>query len=388
MSRIYLVESFGKLAIFSSITSFFAVFSTGRYELAIGLPDKDNDSFKLIKLIFIIGLVVSTFFLIILIFLKLVLKYNDGIGFLNQSEAIISPFYIFVISVHSALTYWYQRKQKYKIIAFSNAIQIVSSTFFGMILGYFFNFQGGMIYSVVLGMTISCLFYFLSDKNLLLNILKQKNILFQLKKYIDFPKFSTLSDLSLVASQQFIPIVFSFLYNTKIVGFFSFANRIIRLPNIVVTNAIGNVFRNEAINEIRLKNNCAELYLSTLKKLFIISFPLYLILFISAPYLFSVIFGNAWYKAGNFAQIISIFLFFEFISTPLNTLFNISGKQKLLMFLQFSNTILGVISLYIGYLFFEDEYISLLLFTLNSSLFSVILIFQTYNISKLRLKYL
>ena len=388
LSRLYAVESFGKLAIFSSITSFFAVFSTGRYELAIGLPNNDDDSYKLIKLVFIIGSIISLFFLILLVLLKYILNYDDGIGFLSQGEAIIAPFYIFVISVHSALTYWFQRNKKYKLIAFSNAIQIISTTIIGLIFGHCFNFQGGMTYSLFLGMILSCLFYLTTDNNLFYNVIKQKNIIIQLKKYINFPKFSTFSDLSLVASQQFTPIVFSLLYNTTIVGFFSFANRIIRLPNIVVTNAVGNVFRNEAIDEIRLQNNCRELFLTTLKKLLIISLPIYFVLFISAPCIFSMVFGEAWYIAGEFAQIISIFLFFEFVSTPLNILFNISGRQKSLMILQILNAVTGGISLFLGYYFFRDEYISLLFFTLNSCLFSTFFIFKTYSISKLNLKYL
>lgn len=385
LSRIYFVESFGNLAIFTSITSFFAVLSTGRYELAIILPNKDNDSYKLIKLIFIIGLVISTLYLFILIILKYILNYCDKIGFLAQKEAFIAPFYIFFISVHSALTYWFQRKRKYKIIAMSNAIQVLSSTCFGLILGYCFNCQTGMIYALFAGMILSSTFYLFIDKNILWNVMKQRSILVQFKKYVNFPKYSTFTDLATVANNQFIPIFFSFLYNTTVLGYFSFANRIVRLPNIVITSAFANVFRNAVMDELRLRNNCRSIFLSTLKKLIIISFPVYLLLFISTPYLFSTLFGENWHISGDYAQIVSIFLFFEFVATPLSTLFYISGKQRLLMFLQILNSCTGAISLFIGYFLYQNEYVSLVLFSLNSCLFSTIILFKTYKISKFEL---
>ena len=46
LTRIFSVEAFGILSVFTSITVFFAVVSTGRYELAIGLPEKDKDALK------------------------------------------------------------------------------------------------------------------------------------------------------------------------------------------------------------------------------------------------------------------------------------------------------------------------------------------------------
>jgi O-antigen/teichoic acid export membrane protein len=190
------------------------------------------------------------------------------------------------------------------------------------------------------------------------------------------------SDLSLTASQQFIPILFSALYSTTVVGFFAMANRMLRLPNIVITSSIGNVFRNDAIDEIREKGNCEQLYKSTFKKLVWMSFPCYFVLFIISPYIFEIIFGEKWYDAGVFARIISVFLLVEFIATPLNTLFYVREKQKLLMRLQFLNAILGGIMIFLGAKLFMSPSISLVLFSLNSLVFNILFLFLSFKISK------
>lgn len=191
------------------------------------------------------------------------------------------------------------------------------------------KFENGLILSLILGIIISSTFLLLTDKKLLDELAdSNKGILEVGKEYSSFPRYMILSDLSLTACQQFIPILFSALYNTTIVGFFSMANRMIRLPNIVITSSVGNVFRNDAIDEIRNQGNCEKLYNSTFKKLLLMSFPIYLIIFAVSPKLFSIIFGAKWEVAGYMARILSVALFFEFISAPLNTLFYIFEKQK------------------------------------------------------------
>ena len=99
LSRIYLVDSFGQLAIFTSITAFLSVISTGRYELAMGLPKKEEDVLKIFKLIILIGLIVSTTYLFLNFILRDVLEIEDRVGFLTKKESYISPLDIFFIAI-------------------------------------------------------------------------------------------------------------------------------------------------------------------------------------------------------------------------------------------------------------------------------------------------
>jgi len=381
LSRIYQVESFGNLAIFTSVTAFLAVVSTGRYELAIGLPKSKEDSYRIIKLIVIIGGIVSFIYLLLIIVLKYMLKVLDKDLFLSQNIYYLAPFYIFSVAVFSALNYWKQRQKAYKTITIATTLQIISTTLGSLILG-FFNVKSGLILSLMLGMLVGISYHLLTERKIVTNVMKQGEVKSIALQYSSFPKYMTFSDLSLVASQQFIPIIFSLLYSTTVVGFFSMANRIIRIPNIVITSAISNVFRNEAIDAIRVRGNCKDLYFSTMKKLIFLSLPAYLFLFLTSKFLFSWIFGKQWYVAGEYSQVISVFLFFEFIATPLSSVYYIRGKQKLLMKLQLLNAVLGFIMILVGYLIFSDAYMSLVFFAISASVFNIILIFNSYKISK------
>lgn len=381
LARLFSVEAFGILSVFTSITVFFAVASTGRYELALGLPEDDLKAKRIFKLIISIGAGISLFYLLLIFLLRNVFSYRDDAGFLEHTTSLLAPLYIFFVALYSALGYWFQRKKRYKDITVANAVQVVTATIFSLVFG-FLKIWDGMIYALIIGIIFSAVYLLLKDSSLHNLSSYGGSVIPVAKEYSSFPRYMIFSDLSLTASQQFIPILFSVLYSTTIVGFFAMANRMLRLPNIVITTSIGNVFRNDAIDEIREKGNCEALYRSTFKKLIFMALPIYLIIFIAAPTLFVLIFGEKWELAGYFARILSTMLFLEFIATPLNTLFYIREKQKILMRIQVLNAISGAIMIFLGYYFFKSASYSLVFFCINAIIFNSVFLLMTYRISK------
>lgn len=387
LTRLYTVEAFGILSVFTSVCTILSLFSTGRFELAIVLPKLNENALKLIKLIFYIAIFVSFFYFIVIFISKEILKVNDSIGFLKYLTAYAAPLYIFFVALLSALSYWNQRKKAYKTITIANALQSISNTIISLALGFLIinnnnNNNNGMIWGLVGGIVVTVGYLILKDKYLAKNVFRIKGVKEVAQEYKAFPKYMIFSDLSLNTNQQITPILFSHLYNSTIVGHYSLANRILRLPNIIVTSSVANVFRNDAIDEIRNHNNCRELYISTLKKLFFISFPVYLFIFVLSPFIFKIIFGSEWGMAGEFGRIISLYLFFEFIATPLNTLFYIREQQKKLMLIQISNLIMSITMIVLGAKLFGDPRVSLLFYTINSIFFNLLLLLKSYKLSK------
>lgn len=381
LTRIYSIEDFGILAVFTSTCTILALFTTGRYELAIVLPKSTNKALKLIKLISCIALAVSLFYLFTIFTLKEVLKINDPTSFLKHNSVYLAPLYIFAVALLSALTYWYQRKKAYKTITTANALTSIINTVISLTLG-FLMVSNGMIWGLVGSVILVVIFYIAKEKNLPKNVFKEKNIIDVGKEYSSFPKYMIISDLSLNANQQLTPILFSSLFGSIVVGHYSLANKMLRLPNIIITNSIANVFRNDAIDEIREYGNCKNLYISTLKKLFVISFPVYLLIFIISPFIFKIVFGSNWGLAGEFGQIMSFYLFVEFMATPLNTLFYVRDKQKKIMILQSINLLFSITMLWLGALLFNNPKASIILYSVNAILFNFYLIHQSYQLAK------
>lgn len=383
LTRLYSVESFGYLSVFTSISTILALLSTGRYELAIVLPKSNSKALKLIKLILCIGLVISLLYLILITLFKDVIRINDPTKFLNDNSAYILPIYVFFISLLSILTYWNQRKKTYKRITTANAVHSIVNTIISLILG-FILIENGMIIGLLGSVIFTVIFYLLHDKRLIKKVLNIKGIKSVAKEYESFPQYMILSDLSLNTNQQLTPILFSSFYDSEIVGHYSLANRMLRLPNIIVTGSIANVFRNDAIDELRIKNNCKGLYVSTFKKLFLLSFPIYLTIFIVSPFIFKFIFGENWGITGEFGRIISTYLFVEFMANPLNTLFYVRNQQKKLMIIQTINLIMSIIMIAVGAFLFKDPRISLVLYSGNAILFNLLLLYSSYKLSYIK----
>ncbi len=384
LTRLFSPSDFGILALFTSVSTIAAIVTTGRYELAIGLPEKDSDGAKMVGLVVTLCALFSLFYLFIIIILKQTnLDFVKHIKLFNFPIVYLIPIFTFFTGLYSALQYWNQRKKRYKRIALGISSQVLSLTIFNIIFGLLGFKTIGLIGSLIIGQIIGSAVLFLTFYSSgYLATMKFGDFKATAIEYISFPKYSIVSDLALTISQQVIPIVFSLLFNSNIVGFFSIANRMLRIPSIVLTSSIGNVFRNEAIDMIRNKGNCKMLYASTFKKLVFISVPLYIIIFFLSPWAFSIFFGKQWVQSGYFAQIICLMLLFEFIASPLSMLFYIMDKQKVYMRLQVLNSFLGILMIFIGNKLFGGPFYSIFFFAVNSMIFSLISLLLTYNMSK------
>ena len=203
LTRLYTVEAFGILSVFTSVCTILSLFSTGRFELAIVLPKLNENALKLIKLIFYIAIIVSFFYFIVIFISKEILKVNDSISFLNYLTAYAAPLYIFFVALLSALTYWNQRKKAYKTITFANALQSISNTIISLTLGFLLiNNNNGMIWGLVGGIFVTIGYLILKDKYFMKNLFRTKGIKEVAQEYKAFPKYMIFSDLSLNTNQQ------------------------------------------------------------------------------------------------------------------------------------------------------------------------------------------
>lgn len=331
LTRIYTPEDLGIFALYMSIASIISVIATGRYELAIMLPKKDDDAINVVVLSILISFFVSLLSLII------VFVFNAQITNLLGNPEIASWLYFIPVSVlltglYQSFNYWSNRKKQYKRLATSRVLQsgITATTNLGM--GFGGLGSSGLIFGSVLGQGIATMILgkiiWKEDKNRLESI-KRLKIFAMTKRYVKFPKFDILASLSNVSSHQITHILFNTFFNSSIAGYYYFTQRILGLPITFIASAIADVFRQSATMEYRLHGNAKQIYISTFKKLFILSFFPSLLLYFFAIDIFIFVFGETWKIAGEYAKILSPMLFLRFISSPLSFMLYIGEKQHI-----------------------------------------------------------
>jgi len=381
LTRIYTPEDFGVFALFIAITSILGSIANGRYELAIMLPEKDEDAINIFALGFIITIFISIFLLIV------ILIFHDYFVAMLNNESIgmwlyFVPIAVFFMGLFNILNYFNTRKKNYKDIANSKIIKSIVLAISQLIIG--FIKQG--VLGLISGQLLSQIF---ANWQLLKNIINNKQLLStislvnmqkQAKEYISFPKFSLFGVLANILSVYFINILISAFFSVKTLGFYSFSQKILGMPSSLIGGSIGQVYFQKAMEEKYLKGNSLSIFLKTLKKSVIIASVGFGLLYFTIEDIFSIVFGETWRIAGIYAQIVIPFFYISFISSVVSTTYDIYNRLKLELIWQLF-LLIGILIIF--YLVRDRNFIIFLKYMNYYGIFMYLIsLILTYQISK------
>jgi len=331
LTRIYSPEDFGLFALYISIASIGSLVATGRYELAIMLPKKDEDAINIVALS-----VVISFFVSFLTFL-IVFIFNTQITNLIGNSEISSwlyfmPITILLTGIYQSFNYWSNRKKHYKRLAVNKVVQTTaaSSTNLGIGLGGFA--YNGLILGGLVGQGIATFVlvktawseykYSLSEINAL-------QIFVLIKRYKKLPIFNLPNALIDGFRLTGIFVLIANSFATATLGQFSLAWKMLQTPMSIIGSSLSQVFFQKiASAEKKDLNLIVKKY--TIKAI-IISLPIFLIIYFFSIDIFVVVFGKNWQLAGEAASIMSPWLFLNFLTTPMANIFITLNKQEIVL---------------------------------------------------------
>ena len=330
LARMYTPEDFGLSALFFALVTIFGSISSGKYELAIMLPEKDEDAINIFAIGFILISLISTFLLII------ALVFNSKISLLLGNPSIgiwlyFVPLVVFITGLYNILLYFNTRRKKYKDIANSTILKSIISVTAQLIIGFLKKGVTGLITGQILAQlfaNMKLIKNITNDKVLISNINKT-SILQQAKKYKNFPKYSVWAGLANTSSQQLTSILISSLFSIVTLGYYSLVNRVLSMPSSLIGSSIGHVFFQEATDEKLKFGKINKTFNGTIKKLVFIGLPVFTFLFFIIEDLFIFVFGSNWFEAGLYAKILIPLFFCRFISSSLSSVLIIFEKQKM-----------------------------------------------------------
>lgn len=335
LTRIYTPEDFGVFALYMSIASIIAVTATGRYEMAIMLPKKDEDAINIAALSVIISFFVS------LIALLIVFIFNFRITTLLGNPEISNWLYLIPITVlltgiYQSLNYWSNRKKQYKRLATSRIVRsgTTAATNLGMGFGGFGS--SGLILGGLIGQGIST--YILGkmiwseDKNRFDKIRKLK--IFALsKRHIKFPKFNLLNALIDNIRLSGISILVAKFFTTATLGQFSLAWKMVQVPMSLIGSSLSQVFF-QKVSHARA-DDLDRIVKKFLIKASLVAAPLFIIIYFFAVDIFMIVFGKNWELAGHAASIMAPWLFLNFLTSPLSMVFVAISRQDIMLIFSF-----------------------------------------------------
>ena len=290
------------------------------------------------------------------------------------------PITVFVQGAFNMLSYYNTREKLFKSISTASIARSSSRTGTQIALGFISKSPMGLILGQIIGY-IASIIPLMSKIKLKLFIRKTSlaNMKVQAKKYKDFPKYTMPATLANVLAINLTSILISALYNITQVGYYSLSNRILGLPSAIIGTSMQNVYYKEAHDQLKKYGHAKEVFLSTLKKLGLLSIPIIIVVFFLGEWLFAVIFGAEWRIAGYYAKILIPLIMIRFVTAPLSISLSVFEKQKISLFWQIGLLVLTV--LIFGFVkFFNLNMISFMI--LLSSILSLYYIYFLYLLYK------
>jgi len=368
VTRLFVSEAFGILAIFSSMTGIVGVIVCLRYELAIMLPESHEEATNILAVS-----ILSVIFMTSISALIVWLGSEEIIGLLHAPQLKnylwLVPVTIFVQGVFLALNYWNSRTEHFGRLSVAQVISSLTTQTTKLAAGFAGFVSGGvLIGTTVLGSIVSTGMLsgqiWRDDKKFFLNHIHWKDIRKGCVRYKKFPLIDTWGGLLNSISWQLPALMLSSFFSISVVGFYFLGLSMIKAPLSIISGALSQVFFQKACDEKNIKGNCAELIEKLIDKLMFIGILPTVILSIAGEEIFVVVFGERWIAAGFYTQILAPWIFFWFISSPLSYLFTVYERQGLSFSVHLMIFVTRVVSLYIGGIY-HNIYLALGLFSVT-----------------------
>jgi len=331
VTRLFAPEAFGIAALFTSITSVLIVVSCLQYELAIMLPDTDAEAANLLGLSVLGVLAISGLSgLVVLLASDWIIKAFAAPN-LGKYLWLIPPA-VFIGGLFTALNHWNSRSKHFGRLSVARVVSstVTQSTKIGAGLTGFVS-GGVLIVTRILGMFVSTgLLLSLIWKNdhvLFKKDIRLKYIIAGLRRYKEFPIYSTWSALITSVSQHFPVWILAYYFPTTVVGLFSLGRTVVMLPLGMVGNAITMVFFQKTAEALHQTDELPRVVEQVFMRLLTFGSFLFFMLSVIGKDVFIVAFGSKWSEAGVYTQILAVWMLTFFITSPISSLFYVFEKQ-------------------------------------------------------------
>lgn len=349
-TRLYTPHDFGIAATFASIAAIVVSAACLRFDMAITLPERDDDAINL--------LAVSLASVAIVALTTLAVAFGISVygASLGIAPDILSMLWFLPVAVaigggYLALQMWFIRKSDFFGIAQSRVVQsaaagsgqvtfgLVSAGPVGLLIGQILNTGGG---SVMLGARL------LRGQKAIIRKISLAQMKAMFRRYDRFPKYSVWEALANGASIHLPILLIATVAASAELGYLSLSIFLLQAPMSLVGNAIGQVYLANA--PLALREGRLDLYTFGIARTLsrIVAVPMATAA-IMAPILFTIVFGQAWERAGVLVTWMAPWFALQFITSPVSTALHVTGQQRLALLLQLFGLIIRVGAVYLAY---------------------------------------
>lgn len=354
ITRLYGPEAFGLLGTFMAITAVLTPAAAMTYPGAIVLSRSDEEAKGIVKLSILLAAVLSMIgFLIIMIWGN---KFAQFLKIESISSYLwLIPFAILFAGVHQVLEQLLIRSGAFKVTARVAVIQSIGLNFAKSGVGFLYPQASILVIFHTISNGLHALLLWWSSQRTKNILNTNTNIKYLAYKYRSFPLFRAPEVIVNAVSQGLPILLLAAFFGSESAGFYTLSRSVLSLPALLIGKSVVDVLYPHLSN---MANSQHAIYPS-LKKitLMIAIFGIipFSFIFLLGPFLFGVVFGSDWSKAGEYGSILSISLFFNFVINPAVRIAPVIDAQKFVFIFTFISAIFKFPFFYFSYIFFKSD---------------------------------
>lgn len=328
LTRLYTPADFGLLAVYASLTSIGGVVSAFAYQLAIPVPEDDEEAARLslLSLLLIVFSAVCAG-----AFAFSVRGHIDAwvklAGFSRYLWLV--PFGVFGVGTYEVLSQWAARTKSFGVIGRTSAQRSLVQV--GTQLGGGFAGLGaaGLVAGQLLGQwsgTLGVIRRLWARDRETFGAVRLRDLPAVARRYRRYPLFSVPAALLNALDSNAAPLLFAYFFGGVVTGHFALGHRLLAVPFWLIGSSAQKVFF-PAAADAKHRGRLAEETLQTYSRLLCLVLPVIALLTACAPEAFSVLLGSKWHEAGVYMQWLSLRTCFTLLVFPLMPLLYVMEKQ-------------------------------------------------------------
>ncbi len=358
LTRLYTPADFSILAVYTSLLSILSVVACLRLEIAIPIPEKDEDAANLLAMALCISTAISIGICVLVTLFPSQITSLMGVPSFSVYLWLV-PVGVWFASTYAAVQFWSTRKKKFTRIARTRMSQALGGVGTQVSVGW----VGIGPFGLLLGNVVSSgagIFGLARDAwhedRCALRAVKWSRMSQLIRDYSRFPKYSSLDALANTAGIQIPVIIIAALAIGPEAGYLMLATKVMAMPMGLIGGSVSQVYLAHAPEKLRegqLETFTTQI-LSGLVKAGV--GPL-LFAGIIAPPVFAIVFGAEWRRAGELVAWMTPWFVFQFMSSPVSMVMHVTNRQRAMLAITITGMIIRIGGMLIAYVVAQKYFV-------------------------------
>lgn len=326
LTRLFDPSDFGLLGVYTALVAMVGVLATSRLEQAVSLPREDADAAAVATAALVLTAVVAGVTHLVGLVAGGSLAAALGTPRLADLWWLVA-LGVAATGVTAVMSGWLIRRQAYGPLGRRNGLQGLVQV--GVQVGAGLTGVGapGLLAGVPLG-RLCGVGGVMSRQGLLRQRFGRRRPWAMLVRYRRFPLVASWGALINSAGVQLPVIVVAAAYGAVPAGLLALAIRVVVAPTAFVGAAVADVFVGEVARHLREREPRIErLVRSTARRLLAVGALPALLVVVTGPWLFEIVFGPDWVTAGVFAQVLVVGYVGQFVVFPVSQVLGLAERQ-------------------------------------------------------------